>query len=347
MKRPVAWVQPGPVDTRTGGFIYNRRIMATMRLPVTVVELATSFPAPSQGDRRHAADLLSRQPNGTITVVDGLALGVLADEAAREAQRLRFVGLVHHPLALETGLTDDRRRDLIASETRALNSVHHVITTSQTTAHGLADYSVPSAKIDVVEPGTDSAPLAVPAKDGPCRLLSVATLTPRKGHAVLVHALSQLTDLDWTLDCWGSLERDPGYADEVRRSIKEDGLESRIALHGECDEAELAAAYANADTLVMPSFHEGYGMAVAEALARGLPIVASSAGALVDTVPADAGLLVPPGDAGALAAALRKVIADSSIRRRLAAGAAIARQSLPTWDEQGKRFEAILEKVGR
>ena len=347
MANAVAWLQPGPVDTRTGGFIYNRRIMAAMARPVTVVELATSFPSPSQSDRSDTSRRLARLEDGTITVADGLALGTLADEAAEEADRLRLVGLVHHPLALETGLSEARRQELFESEKKALSSTRRVIVTSRTTATGLAAYDVPADLIDVVEPGTDPAPLAKRTVDPPCRLLSVATVTPRKGHAILIEALSGLTDLRWTLDCYGSLDRDPACAEAVRRLIVCTDLEDRITLHGERGEAELAAAYANADVFTLPSFHEGYGMAVAEALARGLPIVCSNAGALAETVPVDAGLLVPPGDMAALAAALRDVIDGPEVRTQLAAGAARARQSLPSWQEQANRFAEILDRVDR
>lgn len=342
---PIAWLQPGPLDTRTGGFIYNRRIMAALDEDLQLVELGGGFPEPLPAERRDAARRLADLPNGTITIIDGLALGVLPDEAAAEAERLCLIGLVHHPLALETGLSSQRARAFADSERRALAQVRQVIVTSDATATGLADYGVPDDKIDVVKPGTDPAPLANRLDEGPVRLLCVATLTPRKGHSVLIAALAQLSDLHWVLDCYGSLDRDPVCASDVRRQIERLGLADRIHLHGERDPGDLSDAYAAASTLVLPSFHEGYGMALAEALARGLPIVSTSAGAIPDTVPSDAGLLVPPGDADRLATALRTVISDLAVRQRLAEGAASARAALPTWPVQAARFGDILRRV--
>ena len=97
--------------------------------------------------------------------------------------------------------------------------------------------------------------------------------------------------------------------------------------------AKLAAAYDAADLFVLPSYHEGYGMAFAEALAHGLPIVATRAGAIPDTVPESAGILVPPGDVAALAAALSRVIEDRALLTRLSAGARAAGAALPDWNE--------------
>lgn len=345
MSRPIVWLQPGPPDTRTGGFIYNRRIMSAMDGAVTLVTLGTGFPNPSTTERQDAAKQLAAIADDTTIVIDGLALGVLADEAAQQANRLRLVGLVHHPLALETGLSDQQRRSFADSERRALSHVRLVIVTSRSTAANLADYDVPDDRIDSVEPGTDPAPLAARSGVPPIRLLAIATVTPRKGYAVLVAALARLTDLDWVLDCYGSLDRDPECASTVRQEIDRLGLSDRITLHGERDPDELVDAYSDADVLVQPSFHEGYGMALAEALARGLPIVSTTAGAIPDTVPSDAGLLVPPGDSEALAAALRSVITDPVTRSELAAGAEKARATLPTWQGQASRFSDILNRI--
>ncbi|MEO1224739.1 MAG: glycosyltransferase family 4 protein [Pseudomonadota bacterium] len=342
---PIAWLQPGPLDTRTGGFIYNRRIMAAMDQDVRLVELGGGFPLPSPAERQDAARRLADLPDGTVSVIDGLALGVMADEATAEARRVRLIGLVHHPLALETGLSAEQARAFADNERRALAQVRHVIVTSEATAASLAEYGVSSDRVDVVTPGTDPAPLQDSQDDGPIRLLCVATLTPRKGHAVLMSALAQLTDLDWVLDCYGSLDRDPSCAADVRRQIERLGLADRVHLHGERDPGDLSKAYAAAGAMVLPSYHEGYGMALAEALARGLPIVSTTAGAIPDTVPSGAGLLVPPGDSDSLAGALRKVVGDPVVRRGLSEGAAKARATLPTWPAQAARFSDILRRI--
>src|SRR5262249_16826593 len=151
--------------------------------------------------------------------------------------------------------------------------------------------------------------------EGKLRLLAVATVTPRKGHLILIEALARLADLDWHLLCVGSLERDPATATAFRQAIARHHLADRVTLAGEWPPERLGAAYRQADCFVLPSFHEGYGMAFAEALAHGLPIVATTGGAISETVPASAGLLVPPGDSAALAAALRRLMSDGELRR--------------------------------
>ena len=84
-------------------------------------------------------------------------------------------------------------------------------------------------------------------------------------------------------------------------------------------------------------------MAYAEAIAHGLPVVATTAGAIPETVPADAGVLVPPDDAEALAAILRLLIEQPDVRHRLAAGARSAR--FPTWPEQATLFARVLDSL--
>jgi glycosyltransferase involved in cell wall biosynthesis len=280
-------------------------------------------------------------------VIDGLAMGVMADEVESESTRLNIAGLVHHPLALETGLTDRQRQSLFESERRALSHVRRVIVTSPATARNLSDYGVAPDQIDVVEPGTDPSPLADRSDEPPFHLLVVATITPRKGHAVLVSALADLADLNWIVECYGSLDRDPDCAETVRQNIDRLGLADRIILHGERDQAALSTAYANADALVLPSYHEGYGMVLSEALARGLPIVSTTAGAIPDTVPSDAGILVPSGDSKALAQALRSIVSDRALYRELAEGAERRRAQLPTWRQQAALFAARLDQIVR
>jgi glycosyltransferase involved in cell wall biosynthesis len=170
-------------------------------------------------------------------------------------------------------------------------------------------------------------------------------VTPRKGHALLLQALGGLITLDWRLHCVGSLTRDAVTAARVQARGRELGLADRIVWHGEVDAATLAAHYAAADLFVLPSLHEGYGMVVAEALAAGVPVLCSDAGALKDTLPTEAGWRVPAGDVPALQAALRTLISDSALRRTLAEGARDAGRKLPDWPAQAARFAAVLEGV--
>ncbi|HSV59097.1 MAG TPA: glycosyltransferase family 4 protein, partial [Variovorax sp.] len=315
---------------------------------VPVHALGEGFPMPDSAALAQAQRVIDGLPDGTLALVDGLAFGVLDALAHRHARRLCWVALVHHPLALETGLAEPQRRALKKSEMSALAAARGVIVTSPFTARNLvADFGVPSERVAVVVPGTEPAPLATGSQDDALSLLCVATITPRKGHALLAEALAGLQDRPWTLHCAGSMTMDPACSDELRRSIARHGLQQRIMLHGEQDEAGLRRLYQHADAFVLPSYHEGYGMALAEAIAHGLPVISTRAGAIADTVPPEAGLLVPPGDVPALRAALKQLLDDAPWRAQLRAGARTARERLPTWQESSARFAQALRRFAK
>jgi glycosyltransferase involved in cell wall biosynthesis len=201
-------------------------------------------------------------------------------------------------------------------------------------------------RIAVVPPGTERPRLPPRRRRRRVRrLLCVAAVVPRKGHLVLLRALARLRDLDWQLLCVGSLRRDPPAARSVRRMIRAFDLGRRVALAGEQRPRAAARAYRWADAFVLPSFHEGYGMAYAEAMAHGLPVVATNSGAISETVPRGAGLLVPPGDAAALARALRRVIGDPALAVRLAAGSRAAAARLREWPAAAAEWEAACGRL--
>jgi glycosyltransferase involved in cell wall biosynthesis len=232
---------------------------------------------------------------------------------------------------------------LAASERAALAQARAVIATSPHTAALLAErFGLPAARITIARPGTDPAPLARGSGGEGCRMLCVATVTPRKGHLLLVEALAGLRHLDWRLLCVGSLARDPAAAAALQARIVSLDLGERVRLLGELDEAALAACWGGADLFVSASLFEGYGMALAEALAHGLPIVAAAGGAGAGTVPRDAGLLVPPGDALALRLALARFMCEPLLAARLRAGALAARDRLPHWPETAARVAKVL-----
>ncbi len=336
----------------TGGYLYDARIVEALRARgcgVEVVGLEGRFPDPDAHARRSMAMALEAQPDGACVVIDGLAMGGLPEAIAPHAHRLVIVALVHHPLADESGLAEADRRRLFDSERRALALARRVVVTSAFTARRLAHYGVPRPRLRVVTPGVDPAPLAASALDleapGPRRLLCVATLTPRKGHDLLLEALAGLQGHDWRLEAIGSHARDPAHAARLFDATRRYGLAERIVWAGERSAAELAAAYHRAELCVLPSRYEGYGMVVTEALARGLQVLTTTGGALANTLPPGAGMAVPPGDAAALGEALGRWLDDTALRRRLRHGACAARRSLGDWPQAGERFLAALASL--
>lgn len=319
--------------------------MAGLGWEVAYRTLDASFPAPTPAAREQARQVLAAIPDDGLVLVDGLAYGVLPELAEAEGRRLRLVALVHHPLALEAGLSPERAATLRDAEVLALAQARLILVTSRFTAALLAGWGVPPSRLRVVEPGTDPAPTAQGSGSGTLRLLCVASLTPRKGHDLLLRALAGLREESWHLDCVGSLDRNPAWAAGLIRLRDELGLAGRVSLLGALGEEELEDCFGGADLFVLPSRFEGYGMAFAEALARGLPILATRAGASGETVPPEAGLLVPADDPLALGQALRQLLVDPALRGRLAKGARAAGLCLPTWQDAVAAFATALEEA--
>ncbi|KAA2242357.1 glycosyltransferase family 4 protein [Salinarimonas soli] len=343
----VAFAIPGDLASPTGGYVYDREVLA--RLPDLGVRahhlpLPDSFPEPSEADLAETARRLAEAPAGAVLLVDGLAFGALPPALVAGLER-PIVALVHHPLGLEPGLAPGRAAALLASERAALVHAPRVVVTSRATARILVeDFGLPMARVTIAEPGTEPAPRAH-GTGSPVGLLAVGAVSPRKGFRVLVEALSGVRDLDWRLTIAGALDRAPDEAAALRAAIRAAGLGERVTLAGNIERADLDALYAAADVMVSPSLFEGYGMALAEALARGLPLVASTGGAAGDTVPDEAALKVPPGDAGALAEALRLMIEDEALRRARADAAWAAGQALPRWSDTARLIANVIREV--
>ena len=345
--RDVWFAVPGDLATLTGGYIYAQQLLS--HLPACGwrarhLQLPGSFPRPSASDLAATRAAFGALPPGSIVLIDGLAFGAMPVLSFDKID-LKIAALVHHPLALESGLTADDCSMFRDSERASLTLARRVIATGPATARTLMqDYGVPAEHLVVARPGTDRAPRAT-ATATPPRLLTVATVTPRKAHDVLIEALAQIATLPWQAQFVGSLDRDPIHVANVHRAIHMHRLASRIEVCGELSGAALEQAYQSASMFVLPSLHEGYGMAFAEALARGLPIIGTTAGAIPDTVPSDAGLLAPPGEANALARALEECIGDPALRLRMADASWRHGQKLPTWAETAQCVAETLEAI--
>ncbi|HET6530806.1 MAG TPA: glycosyltransferase family 4 protein [Actinoplanes sp.] len=330
-------VLPGTVDdpaAPSGGNRYDRAVCD--RLPgVHEIAVDGAWPRPSAAARIALTAALDDLPGRSVVLIDGLVACGVPDVLEPHAGRLRLVILVHLPLGDETGLSPAAAAELTALEGRALRAATAVVVTSEGAARRVIDvHALPPGKVNVAPPGVDPAPLTTAWYDG-TRLLCVAAVTPRKGQDVLVAALRTLEHLDWTCTCVGATGRgvpaDPG----------------RVRFAGPKTGADLDAAYAAADLLVLPSRAETYGMVVTEALARGIPVIGTRVGGVPEalgaapdgTVP---GTLVPPGDPAALAAALERWLTDAGLRQRWRAAARARRATLPGWDQTVRRLREVL-----
>ena len=337
----VLFAIPGDLNTMTGGYAYDRRIIALLPcygVEVEVRRLASSFPFPSAHDLQEASGSIARNRNGAIVMIDGLAFGAMPETIVK-AIGGPIVALVHHPLAYEAGLNEDQQKTLHASEKQALALSDQIIATSPTTAKALVeDFLVPAHKILVAEPGTDRAMCAIGSgnSNGRIDLLAVGAVVPRKAYDVLIDALYENSDLNWHLRIVGAVDRAPETMAALRAQIARLHLNERIEWVGECPSDQLEPLYHKADLFIMASHYEGFGMALTEAMAHGLPIISTTGGAAAETIPDEAALKIPPGDVPAMASALRQLMLNSNIRARLAAAAWDAAGKLTQWSESAK-----------
>ncbi|WP_438489249.1 glycosyltransferase family 4 protein [Streptomyces sp. S186] len=354
--REVHAVLPGGVadpSAPSGGNIYDLRVcreLTALGWRVHRHPLPGGWPRPDAAATARLARLLAQLPNGAPVLLDGLVACGVPDVLRPAAARLRLAVLLHLPLADETGLDPATAAELDARERRALHTAGAVIATSDWAARRIRAHHGPGLPpVTVARPGADPAPPA-PGTDGAGGLLCVASVTPRKGHRRLADALATVTDAPWRCTFVGATDQDPQCARQLRARIRELGLTDRVRLAGPRTGAALAACYAAADLVLLASYAETYGMVLTEALARGIPVLATA----VDGVPEAVGrapdgsvpgLLVPPGDPAALAGALRTWFGDPALRRRLGDAARARRAMLEGWETTSHSLAGALERL--
>jgi glycosyltransferase involved in cell wall biosynthesis len=352
LERPAGLIQitfciPGDIALPTGGYRYDREVLARLAahgVAARHLQLEGSYPTPSTHDLTRTKAQLAACPPRDILLIDGLALGAMQPAMIADLPH-HVIALVHHPLGLEAGLSDEQATSLLLNEKAVLACVRHVIVTSPATKRILLnDFGLADRKITIAEPGTARAPRAR-GVGKPMQILAVGAVSTRKAYDQLVTALAALPDLDWRLTIAGSLTLQADTTAALRDTVDRSGVSERIVLTGALDDSHLAALYAKADLFAMSSLFEGYGMALTEALARGLPIVASSGGAAADTLPELAAIKVQPGDITGLTAALRRVMSDDAMRRRMGDAAWAAAALLPSWDDTAREIADVIKAL--
>lgn len=335
---PLHVVLPNDIDDPTspsGGNVYDRRLCRTLAAAGWSVRehaVPGAWPRPSEAERAGLARVLSQLPDGAVVLLDGLVASAVPELLAPQARRLRLVVLVHMPLAN-------------AAEGTALAACT-VVTTSAWTRQRLLDlYALPGDRVHVATPGVDPAPLATGSVEG-TELLCVAAVAPHKGHDLLAQALAKVADLPWSCVCAGPLDRDPGFVQQLREQLDPE----RVRLVGPLAGDRLDAAYAGADLLVLPSRTETYGMVVTEALARGIPALATAVGGVPEALGRAPdgglpGLLVEPDDPAALAEELRRWLGDPDLRGRLRRSARARRTTLAGWSATAEAVAKVLREV--
>ena len=344
---------PGSLATPTGGFHYLRRIisgLSELGFTAVPIELPGRFP---QADAQAiaAASLLSDDANTAPLIIDGLALPAFASRLADLVSCRPVFGLIHHPLANETGYDAAKRAWIRERERQQLACLAGIIVSSPATAAQLVrEYGIAAEKITCVTPGTDPVALVPVNRRPPLRLLCVASLTPRKAHRLLLHALAGLPNrLSWRLDLVGSKWLDPIEARHIAVTLRVRRLRHRVWLHGEIPAARLERFWRRAYAHVLPSYFEGYGMAHAEALRRGLPLIIGKAGAAPATIAVrdnfpGAGLSVMPGQLLPLRRGLRLLIENHRRHCQYRAHSRAMATLLPDWSTAAMAFSRFINE---
>ena len=341
----VHFVVPDGIDDParpTGGNVYDRQVcrgLTSIGWSVSKHAVPGFWSEPDASSFAALDHAVQEIPDEAVMLVDGLIASMAPDVLVPQADRVRLVVLVHTPL-------EDPREGAVLSAAAA------VVTTSEWGRGRLLElYGLAADRVHVAEPGVDAADLATGTTAGEA-LLCVAAVTPGKGHDVLLGALATVADLSWRCVCVGSLDRDPAFVEALRRRSLDHGLGERVSFSGPRTGAELDRGYAAADLVVLASRAETYGMVVTEALARGLPVVATDVGGVIEALGRGTdgirpGLLVPPDDSAALGAALRAWLSDAELRGRLRRAARERRESLAGWSTTTSVVAGVLAETSR
>lgn len=234
---------------------------------------------------------------------------------------------------------------------RVVREVDRAVAVSEYVRRDIASYGIDAAKISVIPNGVDTTtyrPMPPTLRDrlggfDPL-LLYVGRVIPQKGLPLLIDALASLAAdhprLGLALVGRGKMTED------LRADARRRGVEDRIAFVGFLEDSLLPAAYASADVFVLPSVWEVFGIVLVEAMACGVPAVASDAGGIPEVVAdGSTGLLFPRGDARALADRLRTVAEDEPLRKRMAAEARRRAVEVFDWDRIAERTESFYESL--
>ena len=341
MDERMIMIQPPSQGLRSGGYSYNTQVASILRhrargdlLEVRLEDLAESGFAEGL------------PPNASV-LLDSLYLFLPVPPAQVPwlATRRRRVGMVVHYLPSEDpSASESARRDGRAREDAWLNALDFFVVTGSRTETSLLRRGVPAARITLAEPGIASRfrPAEQPSvnRDQAIRLLSVGSVSARKNQCLTAQALSELGDARFRWTVMGSLVAEPEEADRLRRIAAGSGLLERVDLAGPVEEERVASQLRSTDLFVSASTMEWYGMAVAEAVASGVPVLSFRVGSAADWVTGgENGYLFEPTDPNAFCGCLRSLVTDPEKIEPLLAAAQerCARLTLPSWDEVADR----------
>lgn len=329
----------------TGGWVYNSRLAAELAKQVSgfsELSVPIAFPRIEDGARAKLARAFADFPDDAVLLSDHLHIADL--EPLLRERRFGVVSIFHHSQAIEdeaNGVSIDR-----GPEWRGLVVCDAVIVTSEATkGYLMRHYSMAPERVLVAIPGND--PVFRSAADSIAisrTILSVGAVIPRKRYDYLIEVAQQLRARDWQWLMVGDLARHPDYFEALRNQIGDAGLGQVIRLTGAVPDADLARIWSTASLFVAASQYEGYGMAVADSLRHGVPVVTTSSGAVV-TWAHEGVVFAPSEDASGFAAVIDALLAEPDQLAELADAAWTFGSALPDWQQAFRYMAARMEQV--
>lgn len=336
---------PGDIDIFTSCYIYDRRIIEGLKSKGHIVKLhrlPDDFPFPSKGSLQLCNQIIKTIPKSEPIVIDGLAFGAIPSILKVVYGMNPIIGLIHLPLSVDPNYSAYQRTIITGPEKEAFGYASKFIVTSEYTAEIFANLGIEEKNVNLVIPGLDNFSKKKDYPETPKKLLSIANLCRNKDHNILVSALSALSNKDWILHCYGNLDFDRNYLSEFQALIRRNKLQDKILIHGIISGKELNDVYLDADLFIHPSDFEVYGMALAEALAHGIPVVASTGGGICRTIPAKMAQFFKPGDVYGLQSILEELFENPDLYKRLYTKASTYNEQAQTWEKSCDLFEKAL-----
>lgn len=337
----------GDLGTPTGGYLYDSMLVRHLRSRGDTVEVIS---IPPRGGGAALMDNLDPRLLHRMLELDADVLLqdelnhtslCLMNERFRRSSDIPIVPIVHHLAWLAERHPSRAARHRVL-EQRYLGTADGFIFNSWATRASVMELT-PGAEGAVAHPGKEHVVPAPPhpRSEGPLRVLYLGNILPHKGLDVLVRAIAALPRSAVRLEVVGA-PLDPAYLLSVGNLVASEDLGDSVRFHGRLADGERDEIMRSCDVLALPSFHEGYGLVIVEALAAGLPVVAPASGGAREIISdGREGFLVRGGDAGGVASALRRLLGPEA-RSEMSSRARSRFEHLPSWETEMSRARAYL-----
>jgi glycosyltransferase involved in cell wall biosynthesis len=344
----IAFITYGSLENLTGGYLYNQKVVNHLKNKGILIEV-----------------IGLKQKSYFLNVIWNFWLYfnckifdlIMEDELVHPAvflfnrlvhKKVKVVALVH---LLQWLVQKPPFLPLTKTmEKQMLKYSHLIVANSNYTAEKITQMGLRRDKVKVVYPGYDLAWLnnQDKIKDSlrgeKINLLFVANCLPHKGLHFLIPALHLAKNKSFVLDIVGDYSIKVAYVKKIKRDVKKYGLEEQVFWRGKVSREEIGQYYSRADIFVLPSLKEAFGLVLLEAMAFGLPVVASEVGGIPEVVEHQkTGLLVPPKDIVALSQAITILIEDENLRRQYGRKGKKKLASFLTWEEVGENFYRLVK----